>query len=105
MDSLSKTVNMTNRIFIFIISLILSLKIQAQDSTKLSTQYLTAGVVSLTASVLPYHVAHTTYINNQQNQYSYLFVGVWFSFGVVLDVNAIYCFRQSCKYRKKSLYL
>ncbi len=77
----------------------------AQDSTKLSKQYLTAGVISLTSSVLPYYVSHTTYINNKENTYSYLFAGVWFSFGVVLDINSIYCFRQSCRFRKKSLYL
>ena len=93
---------MTNRICIFIISLILSLKVQAQDSTKLSRQYFTAGVVSMTASVLPYYVAHTTYTNNQQNGYSYIFVGVWFSFGVVLDINSIHCFKKSCELRKKN---
>jgi hypothetical protein len=87
---------------IFLLSLLICFNSFCQDSTKLSRQYFTAGAISLTASILPYYVAHTTYINNKNNHYSYLFVGVWVSFGVVLDINSIHCFKKSCELRKKN---
>jgi len=47
-------------------------------------------------------VAYSTYINNKSNPYSYLYTGVWFSFGLVLDISATNHFIQYHKLKKKS---
>lgn len=88
---------------ILFFSIILSFSVFSQDTTKLMRQHLIGGCVMVTASIMPYSVAYSTFIHNKQNPYSYLFTGVWFSFGVVLDISAVKQFRQYHKLRKKSL--
>ena len=88
---------------ILFFSILLSFSVFSQDTTKLMRQHLIGGCVMVTASIMPYSVAYSTFIHNKQNPYSYLFTGVWFSFGVVLDISAVKQFRQYHKLRKKSL--
>ena len=88
---------------ILFFSILLSFSVFSQDTTKLMRQHLIGGCVMVTASIMPYSVAYSTFIHNKQNTYSYLFTGVWFSFGVVLDISAVKQFRQYHKLRKKSL--
>jgi len=88
---------------ILLFSILLSFSVFSQDTTKLMRQHLIGGCVMVTASIMPYSVAYSTFIHNKQNPYSYLFTGVWFSFGVVLDISAVKQFRQYHKLRKKSL--
>lgn len=90
---------------IFLFSVILSFSSFSQDTTKLIRQHLISGCVSATASIMPHYVAYTTYINNKNNPYSYLYTGVWFSFGLVLDISATNHFIQYHKLKKKSLSL
>lgn len=90
---------------IFLLSLLICFNSYCQDSTKISRQYFKNGCVLITSSILPYSVAHTTYINNKNNNYSYLFVGTWVSFGVTLDISGLYNLHKSWKFRKKSLSL
>lgn len=91
---------------ILLFSLLFSINIFSQDTTVvLKRQYLSTGIFSATASILPYYVSSQTFINNKQNNYSYIFSGVWFSFGVCLDVNSVYNFVQYHKLKKKSLSL
>lgn len=88
---------------ILFFSILLSFSVFSQDTTKLMRQHLISGCVMVTSSIMPYSVAYSTFIHNKQNPYSYLFTGVWFSFGVVLDISAVKQFRQYHKLRKKSL--
>ena len=88
---------------IILFSVLLSFSSFSQDTTKLMRQHLIGGCVMVAASIMPYSVAYSTFIHNKQNPYSYLFTGVWFSFGVVLDISAVKQFRQYHKLRKKSL--
>jgi 4-amino-4-deoxy-L-arabinose transferase-like glycosyltransferase len=87
---------------IFLFSVILSFSSFSQDTTKLMRQHLIGGCVSVTASIMPHYVAYSTYINNKSNPYSYLYTGVWFSFGLVLDISATNHFIQYHKLKKKS---
>jgi 4-amino-4-deoxy-L-arabinose transferase-like glycosyltransferase len=87
---------------IFLFSVILSFSSFSQDTTKLMRQHLIGGCVSATASIMPHYVAYSTYINNKSNPYSYLYTGVWFSFGLVLDISATNHFIQYHKLKKKS---
>jgi hypothetical protein len=87
-------------LFIFI-----SFTSQSQDTLKLSHQHLRSGIVLATASILPHYVGYQTYLYNTKNPYSYLFTGVWFSFGLVLDIEATKHFIQDHKLKKKSLHL
>jgi hypothetical protein len=88
---------------ILLFSILLSFSVFSQDTTKLMRRHLIGGCVMVTASIMPYSVAYSTFIHNKQNPYSYLFTGVWFSFGVVLDISATNHFIQYHKLRKKSL--
>jgi len=90
---------------IFIFSLFLSFNSFSQDTLKLQQQHLLRGCVIATASILPHYVAYNTYINNKNNLYSYLYTGVWFSFGLTLDIVATNHFIQYHKLRKKSVTL
>ena len=90
---------------IFLLSLLICFNSYCQDSTKISREYFKNGCVLITSSILPYSVAHTTYINNKNNTYSHLFVGAWVSFGVTLDISGLYNLNKSLKFRKKSLLL
>lgn len=90
---------------IILFSFILSFSSFSQDTTKLMRQHLISGCVAATASIMPHYVAYTTYINNKNNTYSYLYTGVWFSFGLVLDISATNHFIQYHKLKKKSLSL
>jgi len=85
---------------IFLFSVILSFSSFSQDTTKLMRQHLIGGCVSATASIMPHYVAYSTYINNKSNPYSYLYTGVWFSFGLVLDISATNHFIQYHKLKK-----
>ena len=87
---------------IILFSVLLSFSSFSQDTTKLMRQHLIGGCVSATASIMPHYVAYSTYINNKQNPYSYLYTGVWFSFGLVLDISATNHFIQYHKLKKKS---
>lgn len=87
---------------IFLFSVILSFSSFSQDTTKLMRQHLIGGCVLATASIMPHYVAYSTYINNKSNPYSYLYTGVWFSFGLVLDISATNHFIQYHKLKKKS---
>ena len=87
---------------IILFSVILSFSSFSQDTTKLMRQHLIGGCVSATASIMPHNVAYSTYINNKSNPYSYLYTGVWFSFGLVLDISATNHFIQYHKLKKKS---
>ena len=86
---------------IILFSVILSFSSFSQDTTKLMRQHLIGGCVSATASIMPHYVAYSTYIHNKQNPYSYLYTGVWFSFGLVLDISATNHFIQYHKLKKK----
>jgi hypothetical protein len=88
---------------ILLFSVLFSFNLFSQDTTKLERQHLLSGCVIATASILPYSVAYQTYIYNQQNAYSYLYTGVWFSFGVVLDISATNHFIQYYKLKKKKI--
>jgi hypothetical protein len=91
----------TNKALIFFI--LLSFSSYSQDSIR--QRHLIKAVTLTTASVLPHYIAYITYINNKQNPYAYLYTGVWFSFGLTLDVEATYHFIQYHKLKKKSLFL
>jgi hypothetical protein len=86
---------------ILLFSVLLSFNLLSQDTTKLMRQHLIGGCVMVTASIMPYSVAYQTYIYNKQNPYSYLYTGVWFSFGLVLDISATNHFIQYHKLKKK----
>jgi hypothetical protein len=90
---------------ILLFSFLFSLSLYSQDTTKIKREYLMTGIFSATASILPYHVAKETYVYNKENTYSYIFTGVWFSFGLALDINATYNFIQYHKLKKKSVSL
>lgn len=84
---------------------LLSFSYFSQDTTKLMRHHLISGCVESTASIMPHYVAYITYINNKQNPYSYLYTGVWLSFGLTLDAEATYHFIKYHKLKKKPLYL
>ncbi len=88
---------------ILLFSVLFSFNLFSQDTTKLERQHLLSGCVIATASILPYSVSYQTYINNKENAYSYLYTGVWFSFGVVLDISATNQFIQYYKLKKKKI--
>ena len=88
---------------ILLFSILLSFNLFSQDTIKLQRQHLLSGCVIATASIFPYSVAYQTYVNNKQNTYSYLYTGVWFSFGVVLDISATNHFIQYSKLKKKKI--
>lgn len=90
---------------ILLIFTLLTFNCISQDTTKLRRQYITTGIVIASASILPHYVAYQTYINNKDNPYSYLYTGVWFSFGIALDIEATNYFIKSRKLKKKSLSL
>jgi hypothetical protein len=87
---------------ILLFSVLFCFNLFSQDTTKLMRQHLIGGCVSATASIMPHYVAYSTYINNKSNPYSYLYTGVWFSFGLVLDISATNHFIQYYKLKKKS---
>lgn len=89
---------------IILLFLFLSFSSYSQDTLKLRQQHLMSGCVKATASILPHYVAWVTYINNKTNTYSYLYTGVWFSFGLTLDISATNHFIQYHKLKKKPLY-
>lgn len=91
----------TIKIILFFV--LLSFSSFAQDTTKLMRHHLISGCVTTTASIMPHYVAYSTYINNKSNTSSYLYTGVWFSFGLVLDISATNHFIQYHKLKKKSI--
>lgn len=85
--------------------IILSFNCFSQDTLQLRRQHFLGGCVTATASIFPHYVAFTTYTNNKNNPYSYFYTGVWFSFGLTLDIKATKHFIEYHKLKKKSLSL
>ncbi len=98
-DSLLKIVIMIKKLLICF--LLLSTNCNSQDSTKLSRDFLKSGLVKISASYLPYHVAVETYKYNKTNTYSYLYTTAWFCVGVTLDISGVSDIVKSSKLRKK----
>lgn len=64
-----------------------------------------SGCVKATTSIFPHYIAWTTYTNNKTNTYSYLYTGIWFSFGLTLDISATNHFIKYCRLKRKSVSL
>jgi 4-amino-4-deoxy-L-arabinose transferase-like glycosyltransferase len=90
---------------ILIISSLLSLNVFSQDTLSLRREHLLKGITISASSVLPHYVAYVTYINNKNNPQSYLYTGVWFTFGLTLNITATNHFIKYHKLKKKSLSL
>ena len=55
-----------------------------------SVRMLTNNSISLfTASVLPHFVSYQTFFISQNNRTKYFYGGIWFSFGLTLDIGAV----------------
>lgn len=85
---------------ILILSSLLSFNLFSQDTLYLKREHLLQGCLTATASVFPYTVAYKTYVNNKGNNHSYLYTGVWFTFGLTLDITATSHFIKYFRLRK-----
>jgi 4-amino-4-deoxy-L-arabinose transferase-like glycosyltransferase len=90
---------------IFIFCFLFNFFTFTQNTIKLKREHFLSGCVTATASILPHYIAINTYTNNKNNPYSYLYTGVWFSFGLTLDIKATKHFIEYHKLKKKSLSL
>jgi hypothetical protein len=79
--------------FLFVLNLH-SQKVCVKDEIKKGTTYLLV-------SSFPYIVATQTFNSNLPQQTKNLYGGVWFGFGVFLDLGAIHHYYRAIKIRKE----